>query len=159
MLPRSSQRNLEHPWQATASITRSDAPPWCAECPVLPGREPQASLRQGKLITPGVGENIFEGLTRSAVIELARRETQIDVVERPVHRSELYVSDEVFFSGTAVEMAPVVGVDRRPVGSGEPGPVTTELRRPHQAATRGRLPAYANWLVPVYHPAALDRVA
>jgi branched-chain amino acid aminotransferase len=116
-------------------------------------------VRQGTLITPGVGENIFEGLTRSAVMELARRELKIEVVERPVSRSELYVCDEVFVSGTAVEMAPVVGVDRRPVGSGEPGPVTTELRRLYQAATRGRLPAYANWLVPVYHPAALDRVA
>jgi branched-chain amino acid aminotransferase len=117
-------------------------------------------VRKGKLITPGAAENVLEGITRSRVMELARRELKIEVVERPVSRSELYVCDEVFFCGTAVEMAPVVGVDRRPVGSGEPGPVTTELRRLYQAATRGRLPAYdANWLVPVYHPAALDRVA
>jgi branched-chain amino acid aminotransferase len=80
-------------------------------------------------------------------------------VERPVDRSGLYVSDEVFFVGTAVEIAPVVGVDHRTVDSGEPGPVATELRRLYQKATRGQMSAYAKWLVPVYHPAALDRVA
>ena len=116
-------------------------------------------VRKGKLITPGVTENILEGITRAAVIELARREMQLVVVERPVDRSELYVCDELFFAGTAVEIAPVVGVDHRTVGSGETGPVTAELRRLYHDATRGRLPAYAKWLVPVYHPAALDRVA
>jgi branched-chain amino acid aminotransferase len=116
-------------------------------------------VRKGKLVTPSVTENVLEGVTRSAIMELARREMKLEVVERPIDRSELYVADEVFFTGTAVEVAPIVGVDRRPVGSGQPGPVTTELRRLYQDATRGRMPAYRGWLAPVYHPAALNRVA
>ncbi len=116
-------------------------------------------VRKGKLITPSVTENVLEGVTRSAVMELARREMKLEVIERPIDRSELYIADEVFFTGTAVEVAPIIGVDRRPVGSGQPGPMTTELRRLYQEATRGRIPAYTNWLTPVYHPAALDRVA
>ena len=79
-------------------------------------------VSRGKLITPAASENILEGITRAAVMELARREMQLEVVERPVDRSELYVCDEVFFTGTAVEVAPVVRVDHRPVGTGAPGP-------------------------------------
>ena len=116
-------------------------------------------VRKGKLITPAVTENVLEGITRAAVMELARREMKLEVVERVIDRSELYVADEAFFTGTAVELGPIVGVDRRPVGSGQPGPVTAELRRLYQDATRGRMPAYRSWLTPVYHPAALDRVA
>ncbi len=107
-------------------------------------------IRHGKLITPPVTENILEGITRDSVMELARRELRLDVIERPVDRSELYVSEEMFFTGTAVEVAPVVRVDHRPVGSGTIGPLTAALRSLYVEATRGRLPAYRKWLVPVY---------
>ena len=116
-------------------------------------------VSKGRLITPGVSENILEGITRASIMELARRELQLTVVERPVDRSELYVCDEIFFAGTAVELAPVIRVDHRPVGSGQVGPVASELRRLYQNATRGRMAAYTNWLTPVYHPAALNKVA
>lgn len=110
-------------------------------------------LRGGKLITPPGTENILEGITRDAILELARRELHLDVLERPIDRSELYLCDELFFTGTAVEIAPVVRVDHRPVGAGVIGLVASELRRLYVDATRGRLPAYRKWLVPVYHPA------
>jgi branched-chain amino acid aminotransferase len=116
-------------------------------------------VRNGKLITPAVSENVLEGITRATILELARREMGLTVVERPVDRSELYVCDEVLFAGTAVEVAPVVCVDHRPVGTGEPGPIATELSQLYQRATRGHMEAYTNWLMPVYTPAVLNKVA
>jgi branched-chain amino acid aminotransferase len=116
-------------------------------------------VRDGKLITPPVTENILEGITRDSVMELARKELHLDVVERPMNRSELYVADELFFTGTAVEICPISRVDHRPVGSGGVGPVTTALRQLYILATRGRLPAYQKWVVPVYHDPAARRAA
>ena len=116
-------------------------------------------VNKGRLITPAASESILEGITRASVLELAQREMHLEVVERPVDRSELYVCDEVFFTGPAVELAPVVRVDHRPVGAGKPGPVTCEIRRLYREATRGRMLTYTNWLAPVYHPAALHQVA
>lgn len=111
--------------------------------------------RDGKLVTPPLSDNILEGITRAGVIELARRELRMKVVERRVARSELYECDELFFTGTAVEVAPVVRVDHRPVGSGEIGPVTGVLRRLYAEAARGRLPGSRHWVQAVYHPALL----
>jgi branched-chain amino acid aminotransferase len=107
-------------------------------------------VRSGKLITPPGTENILEGITRDAIMELARRELKLEAVERPIDRSELYICDELFFTGTAVEIAPVVRVDHRPVGSAAVGPIAGELRRLYTDATRGRLAAYRKWLMPVY---------
>jgi branched-chain amino acid aminotransferase len=107
-------------------------------------------VRKGTLITPPSTENVLEGITRAAVMELARRELRLDAMERPVDRSELYVCDELFLTGTAVGIAPVVRVDHRAVRDGEIGAITREIRRLYFEATRGHLPAYRNWLVPVY---------
>ena len=72
-------------------------------------------VRNGKLITPPVHENVLEGITRDSVMELARHELGLEVLERPIDRSELYICDELFFTGTAVGIAPIVRVDHRPV--------------------------------------------
>jgi len=109
-------------------------------------------VRNGKLITPPVTENVLEGLTRDSVIELAQRELGMPIVERPIDRSELYVCDELFFTGTAVGIAPIVRVDHRPVKHGKTGKVTRELRELYFDATRGHLRTYSKWLVPVYLP-------
>ncbi len=111
-------------------------------------------VRAGQLITPPGTENILEGITRHCVMELARHELHLDVVERPVDRSELYLADEIFFTGTAVEVAPITRVDHRPVGAGAIGPVAAELRFLYLEATRGHLPAWRHWLLPAYEPAA-----
>jgi branched-chain amino acid aminotransferase len=110
-------------------------------------------VRAGKLITPPGTENILEGITRNCVMELARKELHLDVVERPVDRSELYLADEAFFTGTAVEVAPITRIDHRAVGSGSIGPVAAELRFLYLEAARGRLEAYRHWLLPAYEPA------
>lgn len=108
-------------------------------------------MRHGRLITPDESENILEGLTRDCIIEIARRELHLDVVERSIDRSELYVADEAFFTGTAVEVAPIVKIDHRPIGNGKVGAITDKLRELYLAACHGRLPHYRHWLHPVYH--------
>ena len=107
-------------------------------------------LRNGRLITPAVNENVLEGITRDSIMELVRCELGLEIVERPIDRSELYVCDELFLTGTAVGVAPVTHVDHRPVGDGAIGEVTRKLRQLYVDATHGRVPAYRKWLLPVY---------
>lgn len=116
-------------------------------------------VRSGRLITPATSQNILEGITRESVIELARRELNLEVVERPIDRSELYICDELFFTGTAAEIAPIVRVDHRRVGDGIAGEIASKLRRLYFDATRGRLPQYRKWLVPAYRNTAAGRAA
>ena len=107
-------------------------------------------VRKGVLITPPVSENVLEGKTRDSVMELARRERGLQTIERAIDRSELYFCDELFFTGTAVGIAPVVRVDHRPVRDGAIGSVTREIQQLYFDATRGHLRTYYNWLTPVY---------
>jgi len=107
-------------------------------------------VRKGELITPPVTENVLEGITRDCIFELARRDLKLTVVERSIDRSELYECEELFFTGTAVGIAPIVRVDHRPVGKGTIGTITAALRDLYFHATRGHLQGYRNWLVPVY---------
>jgi branched-chain amino acid aminotransferase len=83
-------------------------------------------------------------LTRDAVITLARDEGY-EVVEQPLVRSNLYLADEAFFTGTAAELVPLVEVDDRKVGTGRPGTVTRRLLELYGQATRGELDQYKNW--------------
>ncbi len=107
-------------------------------------------VRKGKLVTPSVTENVLEGITRDSVMELARRELGLEIVERPIDRSELYLCDELFFTGTAVAIAPVTQVDHRPVRDGKIGAISQKLQQFYFDATRGHLQTYSNWLAPVY---------
>ena len=113
-------------------------------------------VRQGKLITPPITENILEGITRDCVMRLAAWELNLDTVERPINRSELYMCDEVFFTGTAVGLAPVVRVDHRQVGNGTVGAITRRLRQLYFDASRGHLEVYRKWLTPVYQAQAAE---
>jgi branched-chain amino acid aminotransferase len=92
-------------------------------------------------------------------MELARTEMKMQVVERSIARSELYVCEELFFTGTAVEVAPIVSVDYRQVANGYVGRVTERLRSLYVDATRGRISAYRNWLEPVYQKEASGKAA
>ncbi len=116
-------------------------------------------VRDGKLITPPGTDNILEGITRASIIELAQRELMLQVVERSIDRTELYICDEVFLTGTAVEITPIVDVDHRPVGTGEVGVITQKLRTLYTEATRGRMPAYSHWVWPVYSTALAEKTA
>jgi len=108
-------------------------------------------VRKGVLITPPVHENVLEGITRDSVMQLARRELGLQVVERAIDRSELYVCDELFLTGTAVGVEAVVRVDHRPVKDAVIGPITRTLRQLYFDAALGHLEAYRKWLVPVNH--------
>ncbi|MEJ7553234.1 MAG: branched-chain-amino-acid transaminase [Aquificaceae bacterium] len=107
-------------------------------------------IREGKAITPSYSEHILEGITRSAVKKLLKNELVVEIEERPVARSELYVADEIFLTGTAAEITPVVEVDNRKVGKGEIGPITKELQDIYFRAVRGMIERYFGWLTPVY---------
>ena len=106
-------------------------------------------VRNGRLITPPVTENILEGVTRATLITLAE-EMSILVEERPIDRSELYVAEEAFLCGTAMEVAPIVAVDHRPVGGGKPGPIASCLAERYEQIGRGRDDAHRDWRTPVY---------
>ena len=107
-------------------------------------------VRNGKLITPPSSSNILEGITRNAVIEIAKNELGIEVEERPILRSELYVADEVFFTGTAAQVAPVVQIDHVTIGNGEIGKVTKRLQEVYFSIVKGENEKYAHWLTPIY---------
>ncbi len=104
-----------------------------------------AMVSKGKLITPDVTSGILASITRDAVLTLAREELGLEVVERAVDRTELYVADEVFTCGTAAEITPIVSVDRYEVGAGGPGAVTRELQRMLEDIMRGREDKYSHW--------------
>jgi branched-chain amino acid aminotransferase len=106
-------------------------------------------VRDGVLVTPPVTDNILEGIMRRSVIELARNELGLPVVERPIDRTEAYVAEEMFFTGTAAQVTVITKVDYRPVGTGKPGPVATRLRGLVEDAVRARLPKYEHWAVQV----------
>ena len=108
-------------------------------------------VRDGVAITPPVSAGILESITRETVRELLERELGVPVVERDVERTELYIADEIFLCGTAVEVQPVVSVDRYRVRSGETGPVVSRLESLFHQVVRGNHPDYARWLDPVYH--------
>ncbi len=107
-------------------------------------------IREGKAITPSYSEHILEGITRSAVKKLLRNELVVEIEERPVARSELYVADEIFLTGTAAEITPVVEVDNRKIGGGDVGVITKELQDIYFRAVRGMIERYFGWLTPVY---------
>ena len=105
-------------------------------------------VRDGILLTPPVTDDILEGVTRQAVLEIAANEG-IPVEIRSIDRSELYVADETFLCGTGVQVSPVVGLDHRPIGSGEVGPIARLIRDRYFDAVRGRLAEYRHWLTPI----------
>ncbi len=116
-------------------------------------------VRDGKLITPPVSDNVLEGITRDAVARLAAEELGVPTIERQIDRSELYICDECFMTGTAAHVSPVIEVDRRPVGEGSVGPITAQLQKLYFAAIQGRLPKYRDWVTPVAAGALAENVA
>ena len=112
-------------------------------------------VRDGKIITPPLGTSVLPGITRDTVLTLAG-ELGIPVVEQTVPRELLYISDEVFFSGTAAEITPIRSIDRITIGTGRRGPVAEKLQREFFGIVNGTKPDRHGWLtpVPVYEPVA-----
>ncbi len=107
-------------------------------------------VRKGVLCTPPVTDNILEGITRRTVIMLLKDELGLEVVERPIDRTEIYLAEEVFFCGTGVQIAAITKVDHRPIGSGQMGPITARLRKLYFDVVRGCVPKYREMCCPVY---------
>lgn len=99
---------------------------------------------KGELITPPT-DSCLQGITRDSIMQLAR-DAGIKVIERRITRDEVYVADEAFLTGTAVEMTPICSVDQRKIGNGKPGPVTVQMQNAFFAATRGEIDTYPEWL-------------
>ena len=107
-------------------------------------------VRDGVAITPPVSAGILESITRDTVKRLLEAEMDVPVVERDVDRTELYIADEVFMCGTAVEIRAIGSVDRYQVGDGAAGPLTARLSQLFEGAVRGTDSRYGQWLTPVY---------
>jgi branched-chain amino acid aminotransferase len=105
-------------------------------------------VRDGVALTPPVNDDILEGVTRKAMLELLENE-KVPVEVRSIDRSELYVADEMFLCGTGVQISPVVEIDHRPIGSGEVGPIARQIRDRYFQAVRGELPEYRHWLTEI----------
>jgi len=105
--------------------------------------------RDGVVVTPPVTDNILEGITRRSAMQLLEKELGLPVVERSIDRTELFIADELFLTGSAAQIVAVTKVDHRPVGAGVMGPVTARLMELFEAVVRAKTPNYAQWNVEV----------
>ena len=105
-------------------------------------------VREGTVLTPPVSDDILEGVTRKAILTLAR-DIGIPTEVRSIDRSELYVCDEMFLVGTGVQVSPVIEIDHRAVGTGSVGSITRLISERYFAAVRGRMPEYRHWLTEI----------
>ena len=105
----------------------------------------------GKLVTPASYNVMLMGITRNTVIKLAQNELGVETIERQIDRGELYTADECFFTGTAANITPVAEIDRRKIGSGEIGEITSKLQELYSEVIRGNNPKYLDWCTAVYN--------
>ena len=106
-------------------------------------------VKNGTLITPPLTEIILPGITRLALMELAEKELGIETIERHIKKDELYSADEIFFSGTASQVSPIVSVDGKAINDGRIGPVTKKLQDIYFKAVKGDDPKYMDWVTAV----------
>jgi branched-chain amino acid aminotransferase len=102
-------------------------------------------IRGGKLLTPPLAAGALEGITQDSVVTIAH-DLGFDVETTNILRSDLYVAEEAFLTGTAAEVVPISSIDDRVVGDGRPGPVTRRIQEVYQAAVRGKVDKYKDWV-------------
>jgi branched-chain amino acid aminotransferase len=107
-------------------------------------------IRHGKVITPPVTADILESITRETIIDLCRDDLDIEVSERDIDRTEVYLADEAFYCGTGAEVTPMTSLDHYPLGTGVVGPITKRIQQHYFDVTAGRIEKYRHWLTPVY---------
>ncbi len=107
-------------------------------------------VRHGALYTPDPSQNVLEGCTRRAVMQIASEMLGLKIIERSIDRGELYAADEVFFSGSAAGLVHASSIDGRCVGDGTLGPIARQIMEIYERAVRGREPRYRSWIVPTY---------
>lgn len=107
-------------------------------------------VRDGVVVTPPINANVLEGIVRRSVIELCRHDLGIDVVEREIDRTEVYIADEAFMCGTGAQITPITRVEHRPIGTGVMGPITQRIQDKFFDVVMGNDETYHHWLTPVY---------
>ena len=106
-------------------------------------------VSDGRLFTSSLEDNVLPGITRETIMQLAQRELGLDVVERSIDRSELYLADEIFLTGTAAHVTPVVQLDNRNIADGNIGPISSKLQKLYFDVVVGRNPKYLHWCTAV----------
>jgi branched-chain amino acid aminotransferase len=106
-------------------------------------------VRNGKLHTPQLSDSILEGITRDTAITIAR-ELGYDVVERPISRTELYLADEIFLTGTAAEIIAITKIDGNIIGNGREGTMTKSIRENYERIVIGKSEKFMGWLTPTW---------
>lgn len=106
-------------------------------------------VRHGKLITPDTNSDLLEGINRRTVIDLAGEDLGIEVIERSIDLTELYIADEVFVSGTSTNISPVIEVDSRHIANGKPGEITKEIQKIHHELRHGDYKSSRKWLTKI----------
>ncbi len=106
-------------------------------------------VKNNVLITPPITDDILEGITRNAIIEIAKNELDIDVKDRPIDRTELYTADELFFCGTGAQISPIGSVDKRTIAEGKMGKITKKLQDLYFTIVKNESDKYSNWCTEV----------
>ncbi|NHH98143.1 Branched-chain amino acid aminotransferase [Candidatus Nitrosotalea sp. FS] len=106
-------------------------------------------IRNGKLLTPPPSSSALEGITKDSVVKIAE-DLGYQIVEREIPRTEIYFADEVFLTGTAAEISPVISIDGKKVGDGKVGKITENIRKVYSDITMGKNKKYSEWITPVY---------
>ncbi|MFQ5920695.1 MAG: branched-chain amino acid transaminase [Nitrososphaerales archaeon] len=106
-------------------------------------------VRDGRIFTPPVSSSVLEGITRDTAIRIAK-DAGYGIVERQIPRTELYISDEIFLTGTAAEVTPVISVDGHQIGDGKEGATTRSIRETYSKTVRADAKEYMEWLTPVW---------
>jgi branched-chain amino acid aminotransferase len=106
-------------------------------------------VRDGQLLTPSIASSALEGITRDAIIKIAL-DLDIDFIERDISRSELTMSDEIFLTGTAAEITPIISMDSKKIGNGKPGNITKKMMQEYSDIVMNKNDDYTHWLTSVY---------
>jgi branched-chain amino acid aminotransferase len=109
-------------------------------------------VRRGVLLTPPLTADILESITRVTLLQDVIPDLGLEVQERDIARTELYVADEAFFCGSGYEITPILSIDRFPLGNGEVGAITKKLSRAYMDLVRGIDKRHPEWRTPVYKP-------
>ena len=107
-------------------------------------------IKDGELITPCLTDSVLASITRDTVIKLAKSELDLNVIERTIDRTEVYLADEAFLCGSAMEITPIYSIDTYTVGNGNIGSVTKSIHSKYLECVQGRLTDKADWLTPIY---------
>ena len=106
-------------------------------------------VRDGQLLTPSIASSALEGITRDAIIKIAK-DLDMDFIERDIARSELIISDEIFLTGTAAEIIPIISMDSKKIGNGKPGDITKKMMQEYTDIVMNKNNDYTQWLTSVY---------